>query len=126
MKTTNIKTTFNKIVYHYSQIVKLHTGYRINSIPLLLFILSISLGSIFLRIDVFEELRLPTLVLNVIFLFGLLNLIFLQFNFGCRLTLTLGKGLPFFARELRLNKIPFIRYYFIGFILYNITFSFFR
>ena len=96
-----IKNTFRSLLHHYYQIVKLHTGYRINSIPLLLFIISISLCSIFLRIDVFEELRLPTLVLNVILFFGLLNLIFLQFNFGCRLTLTLGKGLPFFHPPMR-------------------------
>nr|WVH37961.1 hypothetical protein [Fomes fomentarius] len=38
------------------------------------------------------------------------NIIFLQFNFACRLTITLDKGIPFFIREIRINQISYIHY----------------
>ncbi len=111
---------FNNVLHHYYQIVRLHTGYRIQSKIFLLFIILIGVSSIFLRIEIFEKIQSP-LLLNILLFFTMCNIIFLQFNFACRLTITLGKGIPFFFREICNKQIPYINYYFIGFICYNLT-----
>lgn len=58
--------------------------------------------------------------MNIILIIGIINITFLEFNLICKIRFTFGNGIPFFIREVKLNQIPYIKKYFLGFMLYNL------
>uniref|UniRef100_UPI0030E4E366 hypothetical protein n=1 Tax=Daedaleopsis nitida TaxID=1140402 RepID=UPI0030E4E366 len=115
-----IRKLFRIMLNHYYQVVRLETGFRVSYLPFIFFILIICISSIFIRINVINEINNKYFLKTLLF-FGLCNIIFLQFNFGCRLTITIGKGIPYFIREIKSKKNILLYYYFTGFILYNLS-----
>nr|UOL50053.1 hypothetical protein [Ganoderma lingzhi] len=107
---TKIKEIFNKILLFYYRIVKIHTGYRIPNKFFLLSIITISVASIFLRNNFLDYYKDNFIILSVIFFLGILNMIYIQFNLLCRITVTLYKGIPYFKHSIRWC----VRYGYIG------------
>jgi hypothetical protein len=114
-----LKHKFNLFLSHYFNIVRLQTGYRINNIPFLLFILMISILCIFVNSDLLIKLNTYPFLLNSILFCGIVNITFLQFNLANRLTITLLKGLPYFYQEIRYTNKPYTVLYLIAFLIYN-------
>ena len=96
-----IKEIFNLILLFIYRIVKIHTGYRIPNKLFLLLILSVSVASIFLRDNFLDYYKENYIILSMLFFLGVLNMLFIQFNLLCRITVTLYKGIPYFNYIIR-------------------------
>ena len=96
-----IKEIFNLILLFIYRIVKIHTGYRIPNKLFLLLILSVSVASIFLRDNFLDYYKENYIILSMLFFLGVLNMLFIQFNLLCRITVTLYKGIPYFNNSIR-------------------------
>lgn len=83
-----IKSLFKTMLWHYYQIVNLHTGYKNNSLIFMSILFIIGLCSMLLNKDIFENITNPD-ILNILLLSGIINGVYLQFNLGCRLTITI-------------------------------------
>nr|UDY67679.1 hypothetical protein [Ganoderma lingzhi]UDY67713.1 hypothetical protein [Ganoderma lingzhi]UOL49757.1 hypothetical protein [Ganoderma lingzhi]UOL49977.1 hypothetical protein [Ganoderma lingzhi]UOL50198.1 hypothetical protein [Ganoderma lingzhi] len=105
-----IKEKLNRILLFYYRIVKIHTGYRIPNKLFLLLIIIVSVASIFLRNDFLNSYKENYIILSMLFFLGVLNMIFIQFNLLCRITVTLYKGIPYFKHSIRWC----VRYGYIG------------
>lgn len=111
----------NKFFNHYLKIIKLNTGYKTSNKYFLLFIVFISIISLLLRQKIMHTFPDNLLIINSLFCIIILNIIFLQFNLGCRITLILGKGIPYFYKEINSNTIPYIKSYSLAYLIYNIS-----
>nr|YP_009493225.1 hypothetical protein [Ganoderma calidophilum]AWJ64020.1 hypothetical protein [Ganoderma calidophilum] len=91
------KENFNRILLFYYRIVKIHTGYRIPN-KICLFIIIVV--SIFLRNDFLNSYKENYIILSMLFFLVVVNMIFIQFNLLCRITVTLYKGIPYFRDSI--------------------------
>lgn len=105
-----IKEKLNLILLFIYRIVKIHTGYRIPNKFLLLLIIIVGVASIFLRDNFLDYYKDNFILLSTLFFLGVLNMIFIQFNLLCRVTVTLYKGIPYFKHSIRWC----VRYGYIG------------
>ena len=96
-----IKEIFNRILLFYYRIVKIHTGYRIPNKLFLILIIIVSVASIFLRNDFLVVYKDNYFILSMLFFMGVLNILFIQFNLLCRITITLYKGIPYFHKTIK-------------------------
>ena len=122
----NIKEKFNRILLFYYRIVKIHTGYRIPNKIFLFIIIIVSVASIFLRNDFLNSYKDNYIILSTFFFLGVLNMIFIQFNLLCRVTVTLYKGIPYFNHSIRwcvrygYIGLSYFKKLYFGFLLLNL------
>ena len=100
----------------------MYTGYRFRNIPLLIGLLCTGFISLFFRESVITSLSDYPILLHILFYNCNLYIVFLQFNLGCRLTITFWVGLPQFYNGIKSGKQLF-KHYLPGFLVYNITLS---
>nr|YP_009493181.1 hypothetical protein [Ganoderma calidophilum]AWJ63976.1 hypothetical protein [Ganoderma calidophilum] len=113
-----IKLYLKKFFNYYFKIVKLQTG--LTGLNLLFNFLIIILGllTLFLRVNIFDVLSNYPNLLSVFLLSGISYSIFVGLNLLCRLTTVPLKGIPFFLKEININKK--VLKFFIGYLIYNI------
>ena len=119
-----IKQYYTRAFDYYAVIVRMYTGYRFRNIPLLIGLLCTGFISLFFRESVITSLSDYPLLLTLLFYNCNLYIIFLQFNLGCRLTITFGKGLPQFISKIKEEHNGSLTKYFIGFLAYNLLLTF--
>lgn len=119
-----IKQYYTRAFDYYAVIVRMYTGYRFRNIPLLIGLLCTGFISLFFRESVITSLSDYPLLLTLLFYNCNLYIIFLQFNLGCRLTITFGKGLPQFISKIKEEHNGSLTKYLIGFLVYNLLLTF--
>ena len=95
------KEIFDRILLFYYRINQIHTGYRVPNKLFLLLIILVSISSIFLKDDFLVDFKENYIILSIIFFMGVLNILFIQFNLLCRITITLYKGIPYFNKTIK-------------------------
>lgn len=88
----------NKFFNYYLRIIKLETGYKPTNKYFIIFIIFIGIVSILLRNYIMRTFSHYSFIVNALFSIIILNIIYLQFNLFCRVTLILFKGLPYFYK----------------------------
>ena len=109
-----------EILKRYIKACRLQTALFLKNIYVLLFICCLSVAAFFLRDDIFLQLSDYPVQRRILISCSMLYVVFLKANLGCRITLLLTKGLPFFLNN---NKNRFYCLFYVFYNIYLIVFS---
>ena len=104
-----MKNLIKKYLNDFYKVLSLQTGFRSGYTYLIVLLTLISILSIFLRKDIL--INLDPKVFSLIIMCGVCNVVYIQFNLMCRITLVILKGKSYFVEELVKNENVNIRKY---------------
>nr|YP_010561537.1 hypothetical protein OSR58_mgp53 [Ganoderma flexipes]UYX56908.1 hypothetical protein [Ganoderma flexipes] len=119
-----ILTFLNKLFSNYCKIVRNHTGFYSNNYKFILFLLLLGLASFFFRIEIINNFSNNKMLQYVLLYGSIFNMLFIKLNLGCRVVITIMKGLPYFIKEIKIGKVKNIKLYFMVFLIYNMILIF--